>query len=84
WTVGERRKSFPHPIMRLAEKSPLWSWAEVVNWLYHNKIISDDRAVEDALFLANINAALEECDQQTRKIRHNLLEKMGYQERHIR
>ncbi len=79
WIKGERRKSFPYPVMRLAEKSPLWNWSEVVNWLFENKIIDDKELVENALFLANINAVLEERDNKTREIRHSLLERISLQ-----
>lgn len=77
WIKGQRRKSFPHPIMNLSEKSPLWSWHEVIKWLYSNKIIKDKEMVENAIFFANINAALEECDKKTREIRHYLLKKIS-------
>jgi DNA-binding transcriptional regulator YiaG len=76
WTKGERRKSFPHPIMRLTEKSPLWSWCDVVSWLYENKIIKDRELVEHALFFANINAVLEEQDRKIKKMRRHLLERL--------
>ncbi len=77
WIKGKRRQSFPSPVMRLSEKSPLWKWTEVTEWLYENKIITDKKVVEDALFFVNINAALEERDIRTRKIRHNLLERIS-------
>ena len=78
WIKGERRGSFPHPIMRLSEKSPLWSWHEVTQWLYSNNIIDDANIVENALFILNINAALEERDKKTRDTRHRLLEEIGF------
>lgn len=77
WTKGNRRKFFPAPVMRLTEKSPLWKWNEVCSWLYENKIIEDESLVEEALFFANINAALEERDNNARKIRHHLLERIS-------
>lgn len=77
WIRGKRRKSFPQPVMRLAEKSPLWNWSEVINWLYKNKIINDMELVDKALFFANINAVLEERDKKTRKIRDSLLHKIA-------
>lgn len=80
WIKGERRQSFPHPVMRLSEKSPLWNWSEVTQWLYKSNIISDNELVENALFLANINAALEECDRKTRDLRNSLLEKIGFRD----
>ncbi len=77
WIKGERRKSFPFPVMRLAEKSPLWKWDEVCVWLYENKIITDKEILESALFFTNINAALEERDSRARESRHHLLERIS-------
>ncbi len=77
WIKGERRKAFPHPVMRLSEKSPLWNWNEIVIWVYNNKIINDKELIEKALFFANINAVIEERDKKTRKIRHNLLTRIA-------
>lgn len=79
WINGKRRKSFPHPTIRLTEKSPLWNWNEVVEWLHANKIIHNSELVENAAFIANMNAALEERDSKTRKIRHALLKKISLQ-----
>ncbi len=45
-------------------------------WLYDNKIIDDKNLVENAVFFANINAALEECDSKTRNLRCDLLKKI--------
>ena len=78
WIKGQRRKSFPHPIMRLTEKSPLWSWSEVTNWLYENKLIEKKEILENAVFIANLNAVLEERDRKTRKLRRHLLEKISF------
>ena len=78
WIKGKRRRSFPYPVMRLAEKSPLWKWTEVTEWLYDNKIIDDKNLVENALFFVNINAALEERDGRMREMRHNLLERISF------
>lgn len=77
WIKGKRRKSFPQPMMRLAAKSCLWKWNEVCVWLYENKIISDKNLIEEAVFFANINAALEERDSKAREIRHYLLERIS-------
>jgi len=77
WIKGERRQAFPHPIMRLAEKSPLWKWDEVCIWLYKNEIIENQALVDNALFFTNINAALEERDSKAKEIRHHLLERIS-------
>lgn len=74
WIKGERRKLFPYPVMRLAEKSSLWKWTDVCLWLYKNQIIRDRELIENALFFANMNAALEERDSKASEIRHHLLE----------
>jgi hypothetical protein len=63
--------------MRLSEKSPLWKWREVICWLYKNKIVTDKDLVNDAFFIANINAVLEEQDATTKSIRNNLWEKIS-------
>ena len=78
WIKGERREGFPPPVMRLSEKSPLWQWNDVVIWLFENKIIDDRKILENALFFANINAALGELDKQAREMRHHLVERIAY------
>lgn len=79
WIKGERRKGFPKPLIKLADKSPLWKWREIVNWLYANKMIQEEEILINAQFLENINAALEERDIKTRNYRSQLLKKL---ERH--
>lgn len=78
WIKGERRGGFPPPVMRLSEKSPLWQWNEVVVWLFKNNIIHDQKMLDNALFFANINAALGELDKKTRDMRHHLLERIAF------
>lgn len=77
WIKGERRKHFPPPLMRISEKSWLWDWSQVTQWLFANEIIKDKMMVEHAMFISNINGALEEQDQRTRKIRHELLARIS-------
>lgn len=76
WIKGERRKSFPNPVMKLADKSPLWKWREITEWLYKNKLIQEKELVVNATFLENVNAALEERDARVRKYRHGLIKKL--------
>src|SRR3990167_1865884 len=76
WVKGERRKAFPKPVMKLADKSPLWKWHEITEWLYRNKLIREKELVTNAAFLENVNAVLEERDIKTRKYRHGLLKKL--------
>src|SRR3990167_289769 len=53
WIKGTRRKSFPHPVMRVSQKSPLWNWYDVVTWLFKNKLIANKEKVDEALFFAH-------------------------------
>ncbi len=84
WIKQERRKSalapFPKPGMKLADKSPLWKWREVVEWLYFHQLITEKALMEQAAFLENINVVLELRDQATQQSRKALLEKLqkGY------
>lgn len=78
WIKGERREGFPPPVMRLSEKSPLWHWNEVVVWLFRNDVIKDQQMLDNALFFANINAALGELDKNARDMRHHLLERIAF------
>jgi len=66
WIQGKRRSqyTFPVPVMKLASRSPLWRWHEIVAWLFKQKIISERKIVEDAEFIENINVVLEERDNK--------------------
>lgn len=79
WINGERRKSnpFPKPIMKLSDRSPLWKWSEITQWLYESMIIKDDLVVKNAIFLSNLNMALESRDEKLKKIQNSLLKKIG-------
>lgn len=79
WISGERRSDipFPHPAMRLAEKSPLWRWRDVALWLYQNKIVTDENIIADAILIENINAALDERQTDIQQSRHNLIKKLA-------
>lgn len=78
WVKGQRRKFFPKPWMKLADKSPLWKWREIIEWLYANKLIHEEELIVNAKFLENLNAALEEreSDAKARKYRHALIKKL--------
>lgn len=69
WIKGERRKHFPSPSLQLTEKTFLWDWSQVVMWLKENKIIRNKEMVENAIFIANINAVLESGDRDKQKKR---------------
>lgn len=78
WIKGQRRAStpFPSPKLKLSNKSPLWKWNEVAEWLYTNQIIKEKKIVDVAIFIEDINAALEERNTTTRKHRQELVEKL--------
>lgn len=79
WINGLRRKfkTFPNPVMKLSDRSPLWKWSEVIKWLYQNNIIDNKAMIKQAEFLENINAALEDRYTKARKKRQELLKKIN-------
>ncbi|MDC9615377.1 DNA-binding protein [Xenorhabdus khoisanae] len=48
---------FPTPILRVDSSRPLWSWADIAEWLEKNKLI-DNELVEQARMTGAINTAL--------------------------
>jgi hypothetical protein len=80
WIKQARRQStekpFPAPAMKLAEKSPLWKWREIVEWLYFHNLIKEKSLLEKAIAIQRLNGVLEERDQEElpRKI---LLDKLS-------
>jgi hypothetical protein len=78
WIKGARRNetSFPKPIMKLSERSPLWRWSEVAAWLYQSGVISDETLMASAVLIENINAALEERDAKVKRSRGDLFKKL--------
>ncbi len=79
WIKGQRRAStpFPNPKLKLSNKSPLWKWNEVAAWLYTNHVIMCKEIVDDAIFIEDINAALEERNAKTREHRQELVERLS-------
>ncbi len=75
WIKDKRRKLFPKPIMKLANRSPFWKWREIAEWLFNNALI-DKPEVENAIFLEDINAVLDERDPKVRKARNVLLKEI--------
>jgi hypothetical protein len=78
WIKGQRRAStpFPNPKLKLSNKSPLWKWNEITEWLYANQIIKQKEIVNTAMFIEDINAALEERNAKTKKHRQELVQKL--------
>ena len=75
WVKGERRVKipFPKPVMKISERSPLWRWYEVLQWLHQQSQIQDLQMIETAKFIENINAVLLERDQDVRDYRQKIL-----------
>lgn len=78
WVKRERRQGlpFPNPISKLTDTSPMWRWYDVVNWLYQNQLIKDQKVVDFAKFIENINAVLGERDPKVQEYRHQILQKL--------
>jgi hypothetical protein len=58
--TGKRGKGdFPVPIAGVTANTMLWSWAEVADWSFKNKKISDYSVVETAQVIRRFNEALE-------------------------
>lgn len=79
WVKRERRQAipFPNPISKLTEKSPMWRWYDVVKWLHQNELIKDQKVVDLAMFIENINAVLGERDPEVQQYRHQILTKLN-------
>jgi hypothetical protein len=61
YSKGQRGRSFPSPVARVTSDSPLWDWASVARWLYQNKKLSREAAIEaEAVRVAN--TAIERSD----------------------
>jgi len=43
---GLRAKSFPAPVAKVTSESPLWNWATVARWMFENKKLSREAALE--------------------------------------
>ncbi len=66
---GERGKgNFPIPLAGVTTKTNIWSWLEVVNWLYRENKLEDIESIERAEIIWSINRTLE-----TRKYSERLL-----------
>jgi hypothetical protein len=79
WIKGLRRKTkpFPRPVMKLSDTSPLWRWHEVVDWSLQNDIIKDPDILEQAIFIENLNFALEERNLPILHLKKGLLKQLS-------
>lgn len=78
WFNGRRhvKNPFPAPIMKLSEKSPLWRWSDIVEWLYQQKKISDSEILDRAKFIANLNFVLIGRDKKSKLHQKKILKKL--------
>jgi hypothetical protein len=59
-TQGKRGNGeFPAPHSGVTSKTLVWSWAEVVRWLFDQKKITDKSLLDNAVTIRDINDALE-------------------------
>lgn len=77
--LGERGAgSFPKPVLKIANKSPLWRWSAVAEWFYQQGKITNHDIIDDANIVEDINAVLELRGRKTVKHRRNILEKLEH------
>lgn len=78
WFKGERhaKNPFPSPIMKLTEKSPLWRWSDVLEWLYQQKKVTDAELLDHAKFIGTLNIALMGRDSHTKNESKRIFKKL--------
>jgi hypothetical protein len=78
WFKGERHATdpFPPPIMKLNEKSPLWRWSDIVEWLYQKRKITDHEILEQAKFIGSLNIALMGRDAESKQLQTRIQKKL--------
>lgn len=78
FVLGERgTKDFPKPILKIANKSPLWLWSSVAKWFYQQQKISDYNTVNFAIIIEDINAALDLRNKETFIHRQKILKELS-------
>jgi hypothetical protein len=65
YSKGQRARDFPAPVARITSESPLWDWADVAVWFFHQKKISRDAAIQ-AGAVREANKAIERGELQIR------------------
>ena len=77
--LGERGGgSFPKPILKITNKSPLWRWSTVAEWLYQRGKITNHNIIEKAHVVEDINAVLESRSRNTFKHLRNILDQLEH------
>jgi hypothetical protein len=46
YSKGQRGKNFPAPVARITSDSPLWDWADVAVWLFAQRKITREQAIQ--------------------------------------
>jgi hypothetical protein len=70
YAKGQRGQNFPAPIAKVTSASPLWSWAEVAQWLFRQDRLTRELAIEaEAVRVANevIQARAPELHKQLQR-----------------
>lgn len=78
WIKGERKKNnpFPKPTTKLTDRSPLWNWCEIVDWLYQDLKVEKEQ-VDQAHLIEDINAMLTIRNTHVTPARQAILEKIN-------
>lgn len=77
FVLGERgTKDFPKPILKIANKSPLWRWSMVAEWFYRQQKIKDHEVIDFANVIEDINAALDSRNKESLVHRQKILNEL--------
>lgn len=80
FVLGERgTKDFPKPVLKIANKSPLWRWSSVAEWFYRQQKIKDHEIVTYAKIIENINAVLDSRNYDVSMHRQAILNELESQ-----
>lgn len=75
---------FPIPQSGITGKTLIWSWAEVVQWLYEKRSITNKSSLHKAITIRDLNVALEYLHSpKTMKRRRELLNEFKKRERKV-
>jgi len=59
YAKGTRAKNFPAPVAKVTSESPLWDWATVARWMFENKKLDKESALE-AEIVKRVNEVIDE------------------------
>ena len=76
--LGERGTGdFPKPVLKIANKSPLWKWSAVAEWFFQQEKIKDHDIIDNANTIEDINSALEWRNKKALSHRQKILTKLN-------